>query len=61
MPMINLHNIVAAPDDWVHIDWRVTVGSITSSGSTLCRAWLGQYHIDQLVAAGYTITGVRGE
>lgn len=38
----------------ISIHWTVD----GSSGSTQCEAWRGQFEIDQLIRAGYTILSI---
>lgn len=45
---------VKTPRDMVSIAWEVD----GVSGSTECEAWRGQYEIECLERAGYSITGV---
>ena len=45
---------IRSPHDVISIAWEVD----NASGSTEVEAWKGQHTIDQLQAAGYTITGV---
>lgn len=52
--VIDLHGAVSSPHDWVSIGWQVD----GYSGSTQCAAWRGQHEINQLLRAGYVITGV---
>lgn len=46
--------IIRSPHDMVSIRWEVD----GASGSTECRAWEGQYKIDQLTLAGYCVLSV---
>lgn len=48
---------IRTPHDRVSIQWEVD----GTSGSTQCEAWLGQYNIDRLEAAGYTIVSIECE
>lgn len=46
--------IIHSPHDQVSIRWEVD----GCSGSTECRAWEGQYKIDQLTQAGYRVLSI---
>lgn len=52
--VIDLIGVVSSPHDWVSIEWECD----GASGSTQCEAWRGQHEVDQLLRAGYVITGV---
>jgi hypothetical protein len=53
--VVCLGGIIRSPRQLVSIAWEVD----GASGSTECEAWEGQYRIDRLTAAGYTIVSVK--
>lgn len=60
MITIDVRNMIHSPEDWIYIDWECPCPRYgKASGTTQCKAWQGQGEIDQLVAAGYTITAIR--
>ena len=52
--VMHVAGIIKSPLTLVSIRWEVD----GSSGRTECEAWRGQYEIDCLVKAGYSIRGV---
>lgn len=52
--VMHVAGIIQSPHNKVCISWEVD----GSSGATHCEAWRGQYEIDCLVSAGYSIKGV---
>lgn len=53
--VIHLAGIIRSPHQLVSISWEVD----GASGSTECEAWEGQYRIERLTAACYTIVNVK--
>ena len=53
----NLKNYpwITSPHQLISIEWNYKE---TSSGSTQCEAWKGQYVIDSFIRAGYTIESI---
>ena len=52
--VMHVAGIVKTPDQLVIITWEID----SSSGTTICPAWQGQYEIDCLVRAGYSVLSV---
>lgn len=52
--VFHVAGIIKSPHDIVRISWEVD----GSSGATECQAWRGQYEIDCLSKAGYSIKSV---
>ena len=52
--VMHVAGIVKTPDQLVIITWEID----SSSGTTICPAWQGQYEIDCLVRAGYRVLSV---
>jgi hypothetical protein len=52
--VFHVAGIIRSPNQLISIKWE----GDSSSGSTECEAWRGQYEIDCLVKAGYKIKSV---
>lgn len=52
--VIHVAGIIRSPNDIIRISWEAD----GSSGATECQAWRGQYEIDRLSEAGYSVKSV---
>ena len=52
--VFNVAGLIRSPHQLISIKWEVD----NASGSTECEAWRGQYEIDCLVRAGYTVLAI---
>jgi hypothetical protein len=54
MRHIDVSSWIKSPDQNIAIHWAVN----GAKGTTVCKAWSGQYTIESLQRAGYTIISV---
>jgi len=47
--------LIRSPNQLISIKWEVD----NASGSTECEAWRGQYEIDCLTSAGYSVLSIE--
>ena len=53
--VIRVGGLIRSPDQLISIRWEVD----NASGSTECEAWRGQYEIDCLTRAGYSVLAIE--
>lgn len=53
--VIRVGGFIRSPDQLISITWEVD----NASGSTECEAWRGQYEIDCLTRAGYSVLAIE--
>ena len=53
--VIRVAGLIRSPNQMISIKWEVD----NASGSTECEAWRGQYEIECLTRAGYSVLAVE--